>query len=439
MAITDKQMSSKADGKDKWFSETAIWGHGSLVGRITVSGERLFYFRYCNGEGVRVTYPIGTYGREGKEGCMSLAQASVLAKELAGLHKSGIRDIREYLASEQARKLVERDLELVQLQEERELKAARVTVATLFEHWLRVDLVNRKDQGAEIKRMFLKDVLPLIGDMAVEDVKKGDVTRVIDTILGRGVNRMAKLILSLIRQMFRFAVDRDMLEHDPTASIRKAKIGGRSTERDRVLDDSEIKALASLLPSSGLISSTQLAIWICLSTCCRIGELLQARWADIDFSEGVWVIPAEHSKNGKPHTVFLSDFALAHFRKLQALRGHAVWCFVNRTQDGHVSTKTVTKQISDRQKSEGQAVFSNRSSKPQALLLPGGKWTPHDLRRTGATIMTKLGVLPEVAERCLNHTEENKVKRVYQRHNYHKEMKEAWAQLGEYIESLLIR
>ena len=437
MAITDKQMSSKAEDKDKWFSETAIWGHGSLVGRITVSGERLFYFRYCNSEGTRVTYPIGTYGREGKEGCMSLAQASVLTKALASLHKSGIRDVREHLASEQARQLVERDLQLVQLQEERALKAARIVVSTLFEHWLSVDLVNRKDQGAEIKRMFLKDVLPLIGNMAVEDIKKGDITKVVDAVLGRGVNRMAKLILSLIRQMFRFAVDRDMIEHDPTASIRKAKIGGRSTERDRVLDDAEIKTLATLLPSSGLISSTQLAIWICLGTCCRIGELLQAKWSDIDFDEGVWVIPAEHSKNGKPHTIFLSDVALKQFQQLYQLKSHAVWCFANRSQDGHVSTKTVTKQISDRQKAESQAVFSNRSSKPQALLLPGGKWTPHDLRRTGATIMTKLGVLPEVAERCLNHTEENKVKRVYQRHNYHKEMREAWAQLGDYIEKLL--
>lgn len=437
MAITDKQMSSKAESKDKWFSETAIWGHGSLVGRITVSGERLFYFRYCNADGVRATYPIGTYGREGKEGCMSLAQASVLAKELASLHKSGIRDVRGYLESEQARTLVERDLHLAQLQEEIELKASRITVTALFEHWLKVDLVNRKDQGAEIKRMFFKDVLPLIGEMAVEDVKKGDVTRVVDIILGRGVNRMAKLILSLIRQMFRFAVDRDMVEHDPTASIRKAKIGGRSTERDRVLDDNEIKILATLLPSSGLIHSTQLAIWICLSTCCRIGELLQARWVDIDFEEGVWVIPAEHNKNSKPHTIFLSDFALKQFQQLYQLKSHAVWCFVNRSKDGHVSTKTVTKQISDRQKSVDQAIFSNRSSKPQALLLPGGKWTPHDLRRTGATIMTRLGVLPEVAERCLNHTEENKVKRVYQRHNYHKEMKEAWAQLGTYIEQRL--
>ncbi|MOA46877.1 hypothetical protein D3C78_1694450 [compost metagenome] len=50
--------------------------------------------------------------------------------------------------------------------------------------------------------------------------------------------------------------------------------------------------------------------------------------------------------------------------------------------------------------------------------------------------MTALGVLPEVAERCLNHTEENKVKRTYQRHSYAKEMVEAWAILGEKISLL---
>jgi hypothetical protein len=51
--------------------------------------------------------------------------------------------------------------------------------------------------------------------------------------------------------------------------------------------------------------------------------------------------------------------------------------------------------------------------------------------------MTALGVLPEVAERCLNHTEENKVKRTYQRHNYAKEMAQAWDTLGQYIEEVV--
>jgi hypothetical protein len=50
--------------------------------------------------------------------------------------------------------------------------------------------------------------------------------------------------------------------------------------------------------------------------------------------------------------------------------------------------------------------------------------------------MTAQGVIPEVAERCLNHTEENKVKRVYQRHSYGPEKREAWDLLGVHLRKL---
>lgn len=65
--------------------------------------------------------------------------------------------------------------------------------------------------------MFNKDVLPLLGCIPIDEVKKGHITEVTDALLARGVNRMAKMIFSLMRQMFRFAVDRDLIDHDPTA------------------------------------------------------------------------------------------------------------------------------------------------------------------------------------------------------------------------------
>ena len=158
--------------------------------------------------------------------------------------------------------------------------------------------------------MFEKDVLPILGKLAVADVKKGHITEVTDALLARGVNRMAKLIFSLMRQMFRFAVDRDLIEHDPSASIRKAKIGGKDVERDRVLSDDEIRTLAKNAHEAGLLVTSEAAIWIALSTCCRIGELLAARWEHIDLKQGIWLIPAENSKNGKAHTITLSPFGV---------------------------------------------------------------------------------------------------------------------------------
>lgn len=312
---------------------------------------------------------------------------------------------------------------------------ARITVTDLFERWAAVELIRRKDGGKEIRRMFRKDVLPALGPLAVEDVRKGHITAVTDALLARGVTRMAKMIFSLIRQMFRYAVDRDIIEIEPTAAIRRARIGGKPTERDRVLNEDEIRALHRQIPSARLFPTTEAALWLALATGCRIGELLRAEWQHVRLAAREWFIPADNSKNGKPHTIYLSDFALRHFATLQAINGGSKWCFPNRDDSEHVCVKTVTKQLGNRQRGDA-TLMSHRSPQTNALALPGGKWTPHDLRRTGATLMTALGVLPEVAEKCLNHTEESRVKRTYQRYSYDTEKREAWRLLGERLDLL---
>jgi integrase len=333
----------------------------------------------------------------------------------------------------------------IKLQEERQRKKqleeqealaklkARVTVRDLFTRWCEIALVDRRDTK-EITRMFEKDVLPVIGDLFVEEVRKSHITQITDALLLRGVKRMAKMILALMRQMFRFAVDRDIIEFDPTASIRKAKIGGKDVERDRTLSELEIRALARQLPDANLLKSTECAIWIGLSTLCRIGELSKAKFSDLDFNAKTWTIPESNSKNGRAHTIYLSDFALQQFKTLKTIASSDTWIFPNRDNSSHVCDKSITKQIGGRQSEE---IFSNRSKNNLALVLTGGKWTPHDLRRTGATIMGNLKIAPDVIEKCLNHTDENKVKRIYQRHELKAEQAEAWRLLGDRL-SLLV-
>ena len=248
---------------------------------------------------------------------------------------------------------------------------------------------------------------------------------------------MAKVVFSLIRQMFNFAVERDIVQFNPTSTINKGRVFGKDNERDRILSDEEIIVLKQKLNDAGLLPKTNIVLWIVLSTCCRIGELLSAKWTHIDFEKRTWLIPSENSKNGKPLVVFLSDFSQRHFKELHNHTGNSVWCYPNRDDSDAVSQKTVTKQIGDRQKAKGELPINGRTSLVDALILSGGRWTPHDLRRTGASIMTRLKVLPEVAERCLNHTEVSKVKRTYQRYDYADEMTEAWKVLGLHLESLL--
>jgi integrase len=439
--------SAKVTSGEKYISD----GDGLYLRVRPGATAKIWFFRYTF-QGKTRKIQLGVYPHVG------IPAARAAANKLHILHNNGKVDPIAAKESESAEALAELEAHAEAQRAAREAAQqeaakidARMSVHKLFERWMAVDLVRRKDGGAEVRRMFEKDVLPTLGSLAVEDVRKGHITGVTDALLARGVTRMAKLIFSLIRQMFRFAVDRDIIEFEPTAAIRKAKIGGKDTERDRVLSEDEIRALVQKLPTASLSCSTETAVWLALSTCCRIGELLGARWEHIDFEKHIWWVPPENSKNGKAHTIYLSNFALEQFQRVKDSASETVErarlkgkeasispsIYPNRNGTGAVCPKTVTKQLGDRQRPGLQPMKGRAKVELSATLaLKGGRWGPHDLRRTGATMMVALGVLPEVAERCLNHTEENKVKRIYQRHSYEAEMRQAWALLGDRLEML---
>ena len=310
---------------------------------------------------------------------------------------------------------------------------SRLTVGELFVRWKRQELTQRKDNGAEIERSFNKDVLPVIGKMAAEEVKRGHVANILDRVVDRGAPIVASHMLGDIRQMFGFAITRNLVETDPTSHLKKADFGGSAKERERTLIDEEIRQLLQKIPLANLLKSTECAIWIMLSTLCRVGEISRAKWEDLNWSEKTWVIPADNAKNARLHTIFLSPFAIEQFRILHAMTGKSVWMYPNTRDTSFVSVKSISKQVNDRQR---EVPMSNRSTATQTLSLSGGHWTPHDLRRTGATIMGDSGVNPDVIERCLNHVEPSKVRRTYQRQKLTLEQAEAWMLLGEHLTKL---
>jgi len=319
---------------------------------------------------------------------------------------------------------------------------ARMTVRQLFERWHQLDLRNRVMKGADVSRSFEADVFPLIGDLAAEDVRKNHIQGILDAIRARATDdrprvSTQKKTLSDMRQMFGWALERDYLLADPTAVIRKAKLGV-STERERVLSEAEVIDLFQKLPLSGLADTSRMALMIQLSTASRIGETLQAHWAHVDFERRTWGIPATIAKNGKAHTIALSDFALKQFQTLHSITGITPWLFPNSELKAPVCPKSATKQVGDRQRFS-KPILRNRSQDAHALELPGGRWVPHDLRRTAATMMVQLGVLPDVVEKCLNHTEPNKLKRIYQRASYEGPMRDAWRLLGDRLDLLYRR
>ncbi len=333
-------------------------------------------------------------------------------------------------------------------EEDAERRAASLqpqTVSEGFDDWKKRRLSSRKDGGKEVERMFKKDVIPAIGALPIKAVRRRDIVTLLDTVHGRGSKRMTGQLLNELRLFVNHAIDREWIEGDITAGLKASRWDGQTKARTRVLADEEITELSKKLGSSRIKSSTASAIWIMLSTMCRVGALEAARWDDIDFEKRTWKA-ARKSQEEEEYTIFLSPFALRYFQLIKAEqedlirrkreRGDAVdieryeWVFPakNPRPSGtpkHVTKKTLSKQIYSYQ---AEKQLKNRPPAIGELKLGGGNWSAHDLRRTGSTIMARkpLGVDDNIRELCLNHGPKNALDRIYNQNKYETEMRLAW-------------
>ncbi|EGH71585.1 tyrosine-type recombinase/integrase [Pseudomonas syringae] len=455
--LTIKQLEALSDADDG----RTLREDGGIVAKVRAGVRGItvqFRFEY-KWDGAKRDHRLGTWPKK------SLGVIRAERDELKMMLSKRI----DPTAARKAAKIEAQNAIAATIVEADRLAVENKTVNDLFCEWLR-DGVSRQDGNAELRRSFNKDVLPLIGSRRLRELTERDLLDVLRAIKSRGLNRAVVIRSNDIGQMLRWAEKRKpwralMKDGNPADLVDVSQLLDHDyeEERDRVLSPGEIRELRGVfdqlehdyasLASGAKYSGVrpvnprvQCAVWICLSTLCRIGELLKAEWRNIDLIKGIWFIPAEATKGRKgkrqDHHVFLSRFTVAQFNRLKLKTGHTHFCFPSRNEQSHVDTKTVSKLIGDR-----QCRFKNRS-KPLAgrhhddsLVLDKGikgEWTPHDLRRTGATMMQMLGVNLEIIDRCQNHVlGGSKVRRHYLHHDYLQEKTLAWKLLGERIEAIL--
>ena len=423
--LTVKQIEN-AKPKDKPYK---LMDGDGLQLRIAVDGIKTWLVRYMF-DGKERQYRLPELYGDG-DGRIGLKEAREEATHVRALARKGI-DIQIKLDNERQAEVERQEVEVAQSK----------TLNDLFNVW--VQTVDRKDGGKELRRSFTRDVFPVAGDFKLSKVQPEHIEEILKSVVKRGSNRISVTMFADLKQMFRWAGRKrawKTLFENPTDEVELKKIlpseyeGG---ERTRALSEDEVREFAEKLPKSGLMPKTQIAMWLMLSCCCRIGEVVRARWEHVDLDAGVWTIPAENSKNKKVHKIFLSPVARKKFQELKEISTSDKWCFPDTTGKTYVCTKSTTKQVRDRQiVAIGRKPMTNRSKNFDALLLVNGDWVPHDLRRTGATIMQSLHVAPAIIERVLNHVEPSKLVRTYQTYDYADEKRDAWNRLGKRLAELV--
>jgi integrase len=399
-----------------------------------------FKLQRPDGTTLSTTMPLGTLGApfkdaSGKIRPFGLADARVARDAARVLVAQGV-DPRE----------ADRLAKLEQVEAHRNRLAeldTRRTVADAFRLWMDLYVsargkdgvfAHRKDGGAFVLAHFERHVLPKIGALPLDGIKREQITDVLDAITAQGRLRTANMTLSLLRQFLRWCLGR-WIKTDPTLGISKAIVGGKEKPRERTLSLLEIVELRDKLPAAELPERIERAVWVLLATGARVGELAAAKAENIDLDAREWFIPT--TKSGRPHLVHLSDFAARHFRRMLELRGESVYLLPGRTsddQDRPISDKVITKMLGDRQRT---VPLKGRTKHTSTLLLARGKWTPHDLRRSMASRMRgTLCISSDVIEKCLNHQPQQLVG-TYQTDELLAERKAAFEAWGAELDRLM--
>lgn len=439
-----------------WRGDSLSDGDG-LVGEVRVASDTTVSIRFkyaFKWQGKVNWYQCGTWPAASLD---AIRQARDKARDLT---KAGINPVDRKKAD---RIEAQAKVKAVIAEAERQV-AERLTNRDMFDAWIK-DGVVRADDNNELRRIFEKHLLPSLGDLEVKETTDAHLR---DALRRVGIERkcpgLTVMLLADLRQMYRWAEKRKpwrplLVEGNPADLVdgkSVVPVGYKPTIRERVLDRDEIRELRDIfrkmkedyeaapdrrVATRPLQKETQLAMWISLSTMCRIGELLKARWENIDLETGEWFVPAEDTKTKAEWLVFLSDFALARFKELHELTGSGTWCFPATNKKGPLNAKTMSKQIGDRQIQFKKRKELRLRRNDNSLVLAGGRngpWTPHDLRRTGATMMQELGFTPDIIDRCQNHVlPGSKVRRHYLHYDFAQQKLDAWVALGAELQRAL--
>ena len=254
----------------------------------------------------------------------------------------------------------------------------------------------------------MRPILPLWNDRPVREITRRDVIAVTDAAGERGVSARDNTITAL-SSFFGWCLQRDLVEASPV-TVKKSK----QTDRDRVLSDEEVRTVWQGCVELGPIFGPMFQML--LLTGCRRDEVAAMEWSELDLDARVWHLPGSRTKNEQALDVYLTDEALSVLASLPRVEDCQ---FVFSTNGRTYSTG-----------------YSKAKRDLDALSPTTTGWTLHDLRRTCATGMGKLGVIDPTIERCLNHTVPG-VAGTYNRHHYADEMAAAWKLWSDHVVSLV--
>lgn len=380
--LTDKLLRSlKAPEKTTEIYDTVVSSFGI---RLQPGGSKAFFIAYWSKEVDNARkFTIGKFP------AMPLTEARKVARDCFADIQKGIDPLHEKRKK----------------QAENAKEADNITFDTLCDLFIDMHVSKlRKGTQADYTSRINLHIRPVLKNKKVEQFSRRDARNLLFPYVDNGQGVHANRIHAVLSKMLNFAVDAGYIAVNPIIGMQKM---GTEKSRQRHYTESEIQALWQAFATEA--EPIHYFLKVLFLTGQRRGETAKMKWNDIDFSTGVWTIPAENTKNKKEHFIPLPPLAIELIEKLKPLNSDHDYVFnslikANTPINAH---SKITKRIS-----KVSGVNSFRI---------------HDIRRTVATLLAKEGTPRHVLKKILNHTEGERadITSVYDRYDYLDEKRQA--------------
>lgn len=377
---------------------------------VTPAGAKTFSVRYRLKDGTRRRYNLGRWP------ALSLDAARNAALITLARVAQGEDPALERRRDRQTRIEAGRDLDTLADALFETAASAGVRASTLtYWRWL-----------------YGKHIQPRLGARRVQDLATPEIRKVVREIGAASGGSTANRAHGLLRRLLNFAVEEGRLASNPLARMKPLF---KEASRARVLGEQELAAVWFAAEATrgnegpkGVSRSMAIALQLCLLTLQRGGEVVGMRAGELDLEQRLWLIPAERTKGAREHLVPLCDEALQLVQEALALA---------EIKQGRVPMGTDPVFPSPRDVRASIARLSLSRASARFMAFAGvGDATPHDLRRTGATIMAseRLRISNDIIGRILNHTTPGTATTlIYNRYAYSREKRKALQEWASYV------
>ncbi len=430
MKFTDKYISNLKP-QEKMFQVRESEGFGV---RVLPSGLRIFIFVYTIA-GKRRQMNLGDYPD------VTLATARARAADARKALKHG-KD-PQAVGFEWHRD-PEREKREAAKAEAEELK--NPTVAALASDYIEKYAKKHKSSWEEDQRILNKDVVPAWGKRKAKDITRRDVLTLLENMEGRG-NGITTNTFKIIRRMFRFAVKQEIITTTPCYAFERGDELPRPVSKERALSEEEVKAFLTGIDNTAISEEIRNILKLILITGQRPGEVTAMHTSEI--SGKWWEFTPKETKITKEiprkQRIYLTDTALAligdtkgkgyifpsAITKLDDNDNVIDDCITERAVSGALRRNLLTHEVKSKPATWKKAVSTakNKSKRkpfvvPEERKLDIAKFTPHDLRRTCATLISEIGYPDEVVDAILAHLKKGEI-RTYNKNKYDKEKQAA--------------